>query len=87
MAYYGFYVPNIVELAERRGQITVEDVAAKFSIPRDRAQSIVSYMTRGSNNPQNPGSYLVRVSRRGKGRKGVYARGIRMCAGATSVLG
>lgn len=81
MAYHGFYVPNIVELVERRGRITVDDVAAKFSIPRDRAQSIVSHMVQKSKDPQNPGSYLVRGTRRGRGKKAVYARGTRLCAG------
>jgi len=77
---YGFIVPSILELVERRGKITVRDVAEKLSLPRNQVRNIISQMLRYRRPTQsdicNEGSYLVRLN---KGEKiAVYGRGSRM---------
>jgi len=88
MAYFGFFAPNIVELVEKRGEITPSEVAQKFAISRERAQSLLSHMTKPTRDYVNRSvmsSYLVRVGYRTEvapwkkrpSREPVYRRGAR----------
>jgi len=90
MAYFGFFTPNIVELVEKRGEVTPSEVAQKFAISRERAQSLLSHMTKPTRDYINPsvvGSYLVKTGYRSEhalwkkrvAREPVYKRGTRRC--------
>ena len=78
---YGFLVPAILELVEKRGTITSQEVAEKLSLTRAQAQSIICQMQKYHNptptEPYRKGRYLVRVNTRNK-RTAVYRRGDRL---------
>ena len=78
---YGFLVPAILELVEKRGTITSQEVAEKLSLTRAQAQSIICQMQKyyypPHPEPHKKVSYLVRANPRSE-RIAVYKRGNRM---------